>query len=71
MEAHEQGPAALLMTAPEVAKALAVSESTLARLVAAGRIPVIPVGKRGIRFDPADLRAFVAREKTSARVPCA
>jgi excisionase family DNA binding protein len=39
-----------------------VSESTLARLIRHGEIPVVKIGGRGL-IDPTDLDAFIQRQK--------
>lgn len=47
-----------LMRLDEVAPRLAVSLATLRRMVAAGRLPVVRVGRQ-LRVRPADLEAFI------------
>ena len=47
-----------LLTRPEVAKRLRVSERTLDRLVAAGDMAVVKVG-RGLRFRPEHVEAYL------------
>jgi excisionase family DNA binding protein len=58
-----------LLTSQQAAKWLAISERTLFAWVKAGRIVAVRLGMgtkrgRGLRFDPADLRAFVESMKT-------
>lgn len=40
-----------LLTQAEVAEALGVCQETVSRLTVAGRIPFIPIGRRGKRYD--------------------
>jgi excisionase family DNA binding protein len=49
----------LLVTAKQAAASLAISERTLWQLTHEGRLPVVRFG-RTVRYDPDDLRAFVA-----------
>jgi len=53
----------LLMDLHEVARALHVSERTAWGLVKAGDLPAVRIGRR-LLFDPADLRAYIERQKT-------
>ncbi len=57
----------ILMTAREAAKLLNISERTLYARTADGSIAVVRIGNRGIRYDPADLRAWIARAKNSEK----
>jgi excisionase family DNA binding protein len=52
----------LLLTEREAAKALSVCPRTLWQLRTDGQIPCIRFG-RAVRYDPADLRAWVARNR--------
>ena len=52
----------LLLTEREAAKALSICPRTLWQLRTDGEIPCIRVG-RAVRYDPADLRAWVARNR--------
>jgi excisionase family DNA binding protein len=52
----------LLLTAPEAARKLAVSERTLWGLTHRAEIPCVRIG-RAVRYDPADLRAWIAARK--------
>ena len=71
----EQAPAAaqtvyvpgepLLLTEREAAKALAVSPRKLWDLRTRGAIPCVRFG-RSVRYDPADLQAWINRSKDSA-----
>jgi excisionase family DNA binding protein len=45
---------------------LAICESTLEKLTAAGKIAVVRIG-RAVRYDLADLRAWIAERKTPSR----
>jgi len=55
----------ILMTARQAARLLNISERTLYARTADGSIAVVRIGNRGIRYDPADLRAWIARAKNS------
>ena len=57
----------ILLTARQSAKALSISERTLFSLTKAGEIPAVRVSKRGVRYDPADLRAWIKRAKNSRK----
>ncbi len=57
----------LLLTARQAAKMLAISERTLYARTADGSIKVVRIGNRGIRYDPADLRAFIEGAKNSEK----
>jgi len=48
-----------LLTTPEAAKRLAVSESGLRKLVARGVVPAIKLGGRMVRFSESDLAAVI------------
>jgi excisionase family DNA binding protein len=54
----------LLITAPDAAKALALSERTLWTMAKTGQIQCVRQG-RAVRFDPADLIAWRERNKTT------
>ncbi len=53
----------LLLDSRRAAEALGLSERTLFSLKEAGTIPFVPVGKRGVRYDPRDLRDWIDRQK--------
>jgi excisionase family DNA binding protein len=55
----------LLWKAREAAAALQISASSLWKLVRDGDIPVVRIG-RNVRFDPADLRTWIAEQKTAS-----
>lgn len=57
----------ILLTARQAAKLLSLSERTLFSLTQSGRIPVVKIGERGIRYDPADLRAWIDSAKKSQK----
>jgi excisionase family DNA binding protein len=54
-----------LLTRAEVAAELGVSLRTLARLIAAGELPVIRIGA-AVRIDPVDRDAYLADHRTAA-----
>ena len=56
----------LLMTIREAAKALRISERTLWRIMQRGDLQTVRIG-HCLRFDPADLRAYVERQKTGGK----
>ena len=47
-----------LLTSPEAAKSLGISERLLSSYTAAGHLRKTTVGVRGVRFTPGDLDAF-------------
>lgn len=54
----------LLLTPPEAAMALAISERSLWTLThPRGPIPAVRIG-RTVRYDPADLRIWIEQQKT-------
>ncbi len=53
----------ILLTVRQAAKVLNLSERTLFTLTKSGKIPVVKIGDRGIRYDPADLRAWINSAK--------
>jgi excisionase family DNA binding protein len=48
-----------LMTVPEVAKALSVSEPSIYTWAKLGKIPSVKVGPLATRFRPEDVRQFI------------
>jgi hypothetical protein len=57
----------LLLTPREAAKAMGISERNLWDLTSPrGPVPVVVLGPRTIRYDPADLKAFFAEQKAAA-----
>jgi excisionase family DNA binding protein len=56
-----------LLTAREAAKALSISERTLARLTADGELSVVRLG-RSIRFDPRVLSRWIEKSLATAIV---
>jgi excisionase family DNA binding protein len=60
-------PIVFLLTAGEAAKALAVSPRTLWSLTQRGDIPCVRIG-RSVRYDPADIRAWIDRQKSSGQL---
>lgn len=57
---------AALLSYPEAAARLGVSPKTLRRIVDEGAIPVVRPTEHTVRFDPADVDAFIASRKTEA-----
>lgn len=55
---------AKLLTVKEVCDRLAISDATLYRLINKGEIPTVKIG-RSLRFDPADVAAYIERCKGS------
>jgi excisionase family DNA binding protein len=64
---HENSQA-LLLTPPEAARALAISPRTLWGMTQSGEIPCVRIG-RSVRYDPADLRAWISAQKSMASGP--
>jgi excisionase family DNA binding protein len=60
------GTPRLLFTPREAAKALSVCEKTLWSLSKRGDLPAVRIG-RAVRYDVADLRAFIDGQKGGAR----
>jgi excisionase family DNA binding protein len=58
----------LLWTCREAAAALNVSERTLWKLTNEGDIPCVRIG-RAVRYDPADIRAWIDAQKNIAQRP--
>jgi len=56
----------LLLTAPEAARALAVSPRTLWTLTQTGEIPAVRIGPRSVRYAVADLEAAIQRMRARA-----
>lgn len=56
----------LLLTAPQAAKALAISERKLWELTNRRLIPCVRIG-RAVRYSLADLQAWIARQKGGTR----
>jgi excisionase family DNA binding protein len=56
--------AVILLKSPQAAKALAISERKLSSLTKRGEIPCVRID-RAVRYDPADLRAWIAQKKAS------
>lgn len=57
-------PTKLLLTAPEAARALAVSARKLWSLTASGEIPVVRVGERSVRYSVEALREWIAEHQS-------
>lgn len=56
----------LLLTPRETAKAMGICEKTLWTLSNRGELPAVRIG-RSVRYDVADLQAFIDRQKGAAR----
>ena len=54
----------MLVNVGEVARMLSVSARTVWSLVRAGDLPVVRIGKRSTRFDPADVARLIAANKS-------
>jgi excisionase family DNA binding protein len=54
-----------LLTSPEAARCLAISERLLWSLTKRGELPCVRIG-RAVRYDPADLRAWIEACKVEA-----
>ena len=61
MEIAQEAP---FYTTHEVARILACSIWTVRRMVDDGDLKAMRIGRRSLRFDPADLMAYVKRQKT-------
>ena len=59
---NEEGAAARFLSVPEVAEILAVPRSWVYKQAEARRIPYYKVGHY-LRFDPADISAYVRRNR--------
>lgn len=57
----------LLIDVREAARRLSVSERLLWTMTQAGEIPSVRVGKRGVRYLPADLDAWIESRRTCGR----
>ena len=57
----------ILLTFDEAAAQLTVSRRTLYNIIRAKRIPVVRVWRRRVAILPADIDAFVRRQRTAAR----
>lgn len=62
---NEQVIEPLLLTVRQAAKMLSISERTLWGLTKSGDIPAVRFGGRNVRYDPADLRAWIDSTKKS------
>ena len=61
----DTAPAPMLLTAREAADTLRISAKTLWTLDRDGRLRAVRIG-RAVRYDPADLRAFIEAAKGGA-----
>jgi excisionase family DNA binding protein len=57
----------LLVTPPEAAKLLSIGKRKLWSLTAGRQIPCVRIGKL-VRYDPADLRAWIEQQKMPSSV---
>ena len=62
----EQTIEPMLLTARQAAKALCISERTLYSITQRGDLRAVRCG-RLVRYDPADLRAWIERAKNSEK----
>ena len=58
-----------LLKPKEAAESLAISERTLWALTASGDVASVRIG-RSVRYDPADLAAFIQRQKIGGHLAC-
>ena len=58
-----QHPAPLLHTKPQASRLLCMSIRSVENAMREKRLAYIRLGKRAIRFRPADLEAFIARHR--------
>jgi len=68
MSSTPLAPAPMLLSARDTAKALAVCPKTLWQLTRSGRLPVVRIGTRGVRYDVRDVESFIEAAKGAA--PC-
>ena len=61
----KQPPAEPLLTTKQAAVALAVSERTVAALAASGRLPVVRLARKCVRYDVRDIQAMIEKAKES------
>ena len=54
-----------LLTLGEVARRLGISPRSLARLIAAGELPVVRLSARVVRISPADLDTYIESRRES------
>lgn len=52
-----------LLTPPDAARALAISERTLARLTAAGQLPTVRIG-RSVRYSTKTIADFISQRES-------
>lgn len=57
----------LLLTPRQAAEALAISRRKLWALTNAREVACVRVGHRSVRYDPADLREYIAAQKGIAK----
>jgi excisionase family DNA binding protein len=55
-----------LLTAEQVADVLGLRPKSVYDLARQGRIPVVRISRRAVRFDPADVAGFVAKHRVAA-----
>jgi len=59
----------MLLTAREAAARLNISEKTLMRLTAPkGTLPVVRIGKRGVRYTPAAIDQWIREQQAASLV---
>jgi excisionase family DNA binding protein len=66
LEEQQAGDLAKLLTIREAAAHLAISDRSLWTIMQQGHIRCVRIG-RSLRFDPADLRRYIERNKTGGQ----
>jgi excisionase family DNA binding protein len=59
---YGNGPVERLLTLPELAERLQLSEKTIRRMIAGGRLPCVRLGRQ-LRFLPGDVFRWLAARK--------
>ncbi len=57
---HDHAPPEPLLSRSDAARALAVSQNTLDRLLARGELPRVIIGQRSVRVPAAAVAAYIA-----------
>lgn len=57
-----------LLIYDDVAELLRVSERTVRSMVRRGDLPCVRIGRGSVRFDPADIRAFIEKRRQAGEV---
>ena len=69
MDDYQKNAPQALLTYPEVAEILGITERTLSTLIKNEQLKVVRFG-RSVRFDPADLEQFIETSKQGGSVDC-